>query len=297
MGQGTVDPLSAKQKGRLWQRQQLISQALQQGALPFGEYMSATEALLNMYAPDFIMEDERLERGQQRSSAQERQQQLVAFYRAKGFRVAACGYNTCDDPEADEECSNEHDPAEPSQASPGDANHPLLFIPKPNVSNREFARRRKQGQDLFWRFATDDLSYESFMRAVGQEDHWTVTDEKERAKIEWEPTDHGYWFWAEVQDNCPRLGISHNDLSKQITLLSLEEYVIVWHAFKQEHNGTIDVRMWCWLRTRYRFGFFDVGALDASGYYGRVDVNGDHAADLAPPYSDGGGRLAERLAA
>ncbi|MFH1430172.1 MAG: hypothetical protein ABIG71_01445 [Candidatus Uhrbacteria bacterium] len=217
-----------------------------------------------------------------RSSTQERQQQLIAFYRAKGFRVAAYG-NTCEDVEGDEECSNEDE----------DPNHPLLFIPKPNVSNREFVRRRKQNQDLFWRFATDDISYEDFMRDVGQEKHWTVMDEKERAKIEWEPTEHGYWFWAEVHDNCPRLKTSHNDLSKQITLLSLEECVIVWHAFKHEHNRMIDAHTWCWLRTGYRFGSSDVGALDAYGYDGRVDVNGNHVANLARPCSFGGGRLAD----
>ncbi|MFH1430173.1 MAG: hypothetical protein ABIG71_01450 [Candidatus Uhrbacteria bacterium] len=46
-----------------------------------------------------------------------------------------------------------------------------------------------------------------------------------------------------------------------------------------------------------RFGSSDVGALNANEYNGRVNVNRNHVANLAHPYSDGVGRLAERLEA
>jgi hypothetical protein len=98
----------------------------------------------------------------------------------------------------------------------------LTVVPKPAVSNYEFARRRKLGQELFYRPATSQVSYEQFMNAVGQGKDWTVTDQAERAKIVWEPTATGYWFWTEVAADCPRLRTTWNSLNQAVRLLSLE---------------------------------------------------------------------------
>lgn len=180
-----------------------------------------------------------------------------------------------------------------------------ITVPRPNVTNREFARRAKKHQELRYEPATSEVPYEAFMRAVGQGDHWTVTDEGERAKIGWEPCMQGHWHWAEASDDCPRLGTTWNDLMRAIKLLSLEEFVKHWHATKagalfnvlfakprvgkvgaQAKAGRmLDVRTWTWLRTR-----FGPGALYADGYAGRVSVRGDSAEYLSLPCGDGGGR-------
>ena len=163
-----------------------------------------------------------------------------------------------------------------------------VTVPKPNVSNREFARRLKLGQSLFYRPDSAGMTYEGFMAAVGQGNHWTVTNEADRAKIGWDSASAGYWFWAEVPEDCPRLRTSWNDLSQAVNLLSLEEYVIVWHAHKAETDKMLDRRFWTWLRTR-----FGQGALDAGECGGRVRVRRGGPESLA--VSDGfvGGRAAE----
>lgn len=132
------------------------------------------------------------------------------------------------------------------------------------------------------------------MQAVGQANHWTVTDQAERAKIGWETTATGYWFWAEVASTCPRTGTSRNDLMKAIHLLSLEEYVIVRHLTKAGKSLMLDQGgVTCtWLRTSYDGS----GALDADGCDGGVDVYGHGAEGLADAYAFAGGRLAEQLA-
>ncbi|MDP3985703.1 MAG: hypothetical protein Q8P82_02980 [bacterium] len=166
---------------------------------------------------------------------------------------------------------------------------PTLAVPKSDVSNREFARREKLGQQLFFMPFTTQADYDTFMTSVGQATHWTVADQAERAKIGWEFSEVGYWFWAEVAPNCPRIKTSWNTLTTQIRLLSLEEYVIVWHATKAETQVMLDHPTWCWLRSRYGGS----GALRADGYDGLVRVDGDDARVLSGTFDNDGGRSAE----
>ena len=172
----------------------------------------------------------------------------------------------------------------------------LLPVPKPDISNREFDRRRKADQELFWRFATTDVSYKVFMTACGQAGHWTVTDEAERAKIGWETVIEGYWYWAEVAPSCPRTGTSWNDLMTDTTtfsLLFLEEYVITWYVSKQVDGFMLDLSSNCLLRTRYN----TTGALEAFGCDGEVFVLPHDAELLAGSFGCGGGRAAEMVKA
>lgn len=193
--------------------------------------------------------------------------------------------------EIEEEQEKKHDRAEERRLEVEVWYHTLgivLPVPKPDVSNREFDRRRKAGQELFWRFATNDISYEALMAACGQTNHWTVKGDAERAKIGWEPCTTGYWFWADVQEQCPRLGTPWNTLTTMLHLLSLEEYVITW--WERKSKGVIlDVSTWSWLRTR----FVRSGALDANGCNGEVYVNRCSAEGLAESFSGHGGRVAE----
>ncbi|GEM_PF-2905586 len=104
---------------------------------------------------------------------------------------------------------------------------PFLFI-----SDEEFARRFQKNEALFYRPPTTEVSYQKFMKAVGYGIHWTTTS---IVRGILEPTDTGYWFWAEVAPRCPRLDISPHAFTDEIEhpnqkLISLEEYVIVWFA-------------------------------------------------------------------
>lgn len=169
---------------------------------------------------------------------------------------------------------------------------PLPTMGGKRVSNREIGRRAQAGQALFYRPATSDVSYEAFMQAVGQGDHWTVTDEDERAKITWEPAETGYWFWAEIQDSCPRTGTCWNDLTSEHTLLCLEEYMIVWHVMRVLENVLLDRPTWCWLRTRYQTDSGS-GALNVDEYDGRVIVCRSGPGDLSIDFVNAGGRVSE----
>ncbi|MBI4142291.1 hypothetical protein HY480_00270 [Candidatus Uhrbacteria bacterium] len=163
-----------------------------------------------------------------------------------------------------------------------------ITVPKPNATNREFARRAKRHQKLMYEPATADGPYEAFMRAVGRGNHWTVTNEAERAKIGWEPTATGFWHWVDAQDACPRLGTSWNDLTAKLRLLSLEEHVKFWHAVKAETGRMLDRSTWTWLRTR-----FGRGALRAIEYDGQVRVGRYSAEYLSVPCGSEGGRAAD----
>lgn len=172
---------------------------------------------------------------------------------------------------------------------------PLPTVNGKPVSNREFKRRAEMGQTLSFRPATSEVSYVAFM-VVGQAHHWTLKDD-EQDKIVWEPAQAGYWFWAETVERCPRTGTSHDKLSEQITLLCLEEYVIVWHAHKAQTGELLDVHTRTWLRTGYRFVDVGLGALDAFGWLGGVRVLRPGPEDLAVGCAGGGGRAMEKLAA
>jgi len=141
-----------------------------------------------------------------------------------------------------------------------------ITVPVSNVANDEIDRRGKAGQALFYRPASSQVSYETFMAASGQDRHWTVTTERDREKVGWEPAAVGYWYWAEVQGVCPRPLTARIKLPTDLAtarLLALEEYVIVWHAHHAATNQKLDLRTWSWLRTR--FGRFVLGAHECDG--------------------------------
>lgn len=165
-----------------------------------------------------------------------------------------------------------------------------ISVPFPPISDEEFKRREGLDQALFYRPAISEVSHEALMKAVGQGENWTVTNESDRKNIIREPTKKGYWFWAEVAKDCPRLGASWNTLVKEqkLNLFSLEEYVIVWWVHKADLGIMLDTNTWSWLRTR-----FGRSALDAGEYSDGVRVDRWGASFLAFSYGRGGGRCAE----
>lgn len=163
-----------------------------------------------------------------------------------------------------------------------------ISVPSPKVSRDEYLGKKANDKELFYRPATTEVSYEAFMSAVGQSGHWTVTSEADRAKVGWEPAAKGYWQWAEVSQDCPRLKETWHNLMPVIRLLALEEYVIMWHAHKAATGQMLDLRTFSWLRTRC-----GQGALGADGYGGGVRVDWLGASGLSVPFGLGGGRAAE----
>lgn len=196
--------------------------------------------------------------------------------------------------------SSKRDLAEETRQWFEDWYHSLNLTPtvfKPAVSNREFARRQKLNQFLVYRPDSHGVTYEGFMVAVGQANHWTVNQEAGRQKIQWEPAAQGYWFWADASPDCPRLGTPWNKLMADFTgktrLPCLEEYVLLWHAYKARTKQMLDTRTWCWLRTRYKYAYGQLSALGAYGYVGRVRICIWGPEDLEVPFDGEGGRAAE----
>ena len=160
------------------------------------------------------------------------------------------------------------------------------------VSGKEIRNRRKKGQNLFFWPGNGRGRYNELMAAMNQVNHWTVAS----GTIAWDPqAQRPFWFWAEDQLDCPRLKTPWNDLMKKFPadatqhLLSLEEYMLVFFAYREKNNKFFDKATWSWLRTR----FGSAHALRAYCNESRLSVGWDGNLD----YSDGnvGGRLAEIL--
>ncbi len=163
-----------------------------------------------------------------------------------------------------------------------------IAVPRPGVSNTTLKRWRREGRELFYRPSTVEMTYEGWMIAHGQSNHWTVANADDRAKIGWEIAQAGYWFTVEIAPRCPRINTSWNDLTAAVKLLSLEEYAIVYWTHRDLIGEHIDVSTWCWLRTR-----FGRGALDACDLGGVVRVFRCDAASLSIPFGNEGGRAVE----
>jgi hypothetical protein len=135
-----------------------------------------------------------------------------------------------------------------------------LRVPAPVVTLDQLNKWCKEGKDIFWRPGATDASFIALMIAWGHEDHWMVKDNREAQEmIVFEPTEQGYWFLTDVQEDCPRLGEnSYQEFSESLTegeqLLSLEEYVIIWHALEHTSGAILDVRTYTLLRNKCRKG-------------------------------------------
>jgi len=169
-----------------------------------------------------------------------------------------------------------------------------ITVPKPTASNHDFARWEESAEPrkaLFYRPPESEVSYEAFMGAVGQGGHWTVADEKARAKIGWESAAEGYWFLMEVASDCPRLKTSWNALNIAIRLPCLEEYAIA-HWLCRMNLDDLDIRTACWLRT-----VFGSGMLSVDGARNKITVIvREDEGQLSKSYGGEGGRAVETIA-
>lgn len=138
-----------------------------------------------------------------------------------------------------------------------------VAVPMPQVTDKEFARRGRISQRLFFRPSTDRVSYQAFMKSVGWGADQTVSGAAVTG-IQWEPTEEGYWFWAEILNRVPRQNCSWQNLMFAHRLLSVEEYVIVCWAHWSETRHFIDETTMCWLRTRVGSGVLSASRLGTS---------------------------------
>lgn len=173
--------------------------------------------------------------------------------------------------------------------------HNRVNVPKPDVKNKDIRDWKEAKLGLFYRPADSELTYTEWMTSHGQGKHWTIANAFERNLVVWEPCAIGYWFLAEIVTTCPRTKTRWNDLTASvsgISLLSLEEYVIVYWTQCDLIGLRIDVSTWCWLRTRFGSG----AALCTYGSDAGICVDRRDASGLAVPYDVGGGRRREEVA-
>lgn len=98
------------------------------------------------------------------------------------------------------------------------------------LSNTEIEKKRQEGFELIYRPGV--ITYQDFMKAVGQGRDWTVSDPVLTPNIDWSSPEGGYWFWLEASPSCPRNGQASFDLfyrtfeKEGLWICFLEEYVI-----------------------------------------------------------------------
>ena len=164
-------------------------------------------------------------------------------------------------------------------------------VPKPDASNSDFARWEREGKVLFYRPATDEVSYGEFMSSVGQDRNWAALNRASIEQLRWEPAVEGYWFTMEAAPVCPRLQVPGGSLSSSIALPCLEEYAIAFWMLARLDSVRIDISTGCILRTTLGFG-----PLIARSQDGRLLIRNGDAFDHSRPSADEGGRAVEIVA-
>ncbi len=163
--------------------------------------------------------------------------------------------------------------------------HPFVTVPKPTASVRDLMNWERLEFDLNYRPPESQLTYEAWMSSHGCDRDWTVADEAARKKVRWEPCDVGYWFLSQAAVNCPHRMRSHEELTPDVCLLSLEEYAILYLTCSDLAGRRIDDITECLLRTS-----FGSGCLSACDLASKVHVSRHDAPYLKVPQRHVGGR-------
>lgn len=247
--------ITARRKQQIYELTTLLAKLAVEGRIPRDEFLKTVKGVIRRFVPDALPEP-KAEQEPTHSRAEARRAKVEAWYHALGFQIS---------------------------------------VPRLYASNREYLRRLKLGQDLFYRPASLLVSYDAFMQAVGQAQHWTLRHADVREWIGWESTPIGYWFWAEVAPKCPRISTSWEARGKA-QRISLEEYVIVQHEtnFKTTIKPDFNGRICTLFRTQYSGSY--VIALGTERFNGEV-VAFNFRDELADDCGNLCGRLVERIAA
>jgi len=132
-----------------------------------------------------------------------------------------------------------------------------IQVPQPGVSCEQLAGWRQDGMQLFYRPAELSAPTSDLIPAFGHENHWTLEKDQSR-KIGWEPAKEGYWFLAEARETCLRHGKTFREYEEEkpegAELVSLEEYLIIWHVLQDDLQMILDSEFHTMLRTSYGMG-------------------------------------------
>lgn len=163
-----------------------------------------------------------------------------------------------------------------------------IVVLYPNITNEEFDQWIARGFQLFYLPSSKSVPRAELLAALGITELRALTDNFLLENIVWENIETGYWFWAEVRDICPRQTKTRKEITSEVTLLSLEEYAIVWHVWLAETGKNIDIPSWCFLRTKYKKDL-----LYARGWIDNVLVGINSRNELTLKFESGGGRAME----
>lgn len=163
-----------------------------------------------------------------------------------------------------------------------------IVVLYPNITNDIFDQWIARGFQLFYIPSSKSIPRAELLAALGVTELCAFTDNFVFENIVWENVGAGYWFWAEVGETCPRREKTRREITSEVTLPSLEEYVIAWHAWFLETGGSMDIATWCFLRTKYKKDM-----LYARGWINNVLMGINSRDELALKFASGGGRAME----
>lgn len=132
-----------------------------------------------------------------------------------------------------------------------------IQVPRPAVTCEQLVGWRQDGKQIFYRPAEFLVPTSKLIPAFGHENHWTL-EEGQFRKIGWEPAKDGYWFLAEAREACLRHGKTFREYEEErpegAELVSLEEYLIIWHVLKDDLQMILDSEFHTMLHTPYGMG-------------------------------------------
>ncbi|MBI5071769.1 hypothetical protein HZB93_02650 [Candidatus Falkowbacteria bacterium] len=132
-----------------------------------------------------------------------------------------------------------------------------IQVPPPGVTREQLVGWRQDGMQIFYRPSELLVPTSKLIQAFGHENHWTLEKDQVR-KIGWEPAKVGYWFLAEAREACLRHGKTFKEYEEEkpegAELVSLEEYLIIWHVLKDDLQMILDSEFHTMFRTSYGIG-------------------------------------------
>lgn len=163
-----------------------------------------------------------------------------------------------------------------------------IVVSYPNITNDIFDQWIARGFQLFYLPSSKSVPRAELLAALGVTELCALTDNFVLENIVWENVEAGYWFWAEASETCPRREKTRREITSEVTLPSLEEYVITWHAWLAETGKSMDIATWCFLRAKYKKDM-----LYARGWINNVLIGINSRKELALKFASGGGRAME----
>jgi len=113
-----------------------------------------------------------------------------------------------------------------------------------------------QKWSLFYRPPSSIAPFTTLMDSFSGTSSWTTHDMDIFREATWEPTDNGYWFWADIDWSKGNL-VTEEKIDEELSkrLLSIEEYIIVNYSSDCPNPLILNYPFWrekhhTWLRTK-----------------------------------------------